>query len=104
MEFDKNTQGTISDEARLKAETKQVTVQPLHDDIAPEDIPDSEIAAHHLNAGPIANSPNDTEQTDKHSPSSNDSRGQKRLTASFVIVSILAVCGVTAAALFFAVA
>lgn len=62
MEFDKNTQ-TISDEARRIAETKQVTLQPIHGDVTPEDRPDAEIVANHMSAPPIANASNDTEQT-----------------------------------------
>ena len=60
MEFDKNS--SISDEQRRLAEAKQVTVQPIHADIQPEDQPDSEIVAQHMQEPPIANIPSDTEQ------------------------------------------
>ena len=65
MEFDKNTQ-PISDEARRIAETKQVTLQPIHGDIAPDPLPDAEVVAHHIIAPAIGNTPNDTEQTSSY--------------------------------------
>lgn len=60
MEFDKDK--PVSDEERRLAEAKKVTVQPIHANITPDDISDSEIAASHINGQPIANPPNDIEQ------------------------------------------
>jgi hypothetical protein len=60
MEFDKDK--PVSDEERRLAEAKKVTVQPIHTNITPDDISDSEIAASHINGQPIANPPNDIEQ------------------------------------------
>lgn len=101
MESEKNTTSPISDEMRIKAETKQVTVQPLHQDVKADEIPDSERVAHHLLAGPLANSPNDTEQTDHseiHQQASESSAPGR--TAAFVVAAI-ALCGVATIALMF---
>ena len=51
-----------NDEARHLAETKKLTLQPLHDDIMPEAPRGSEIVAHHLASPAISNSTNDIEQ------------------------------------------
>lgn len=102
MESDKNTTNSISDEMRIKAENKQVTLQPLHEDIKADDIPDSERVAHHLVAGPIANSPNDTEQTD-HSElrqQTDESSPAPGRTAAFIVAAI-ALCGVATVTLMF---
>ncbi len=61
MEFDNNT--PVSDEQRKLAETKRITLSPVHSDISPEARPDSEIVAHHLVEPPTPNASNDTEQT-----------------------------------------
>jgi hypothetical protein len=60
MEFDNNT--PVSDEQRRLAESKQITLHPVHTDIQPEGPSGSEIVARHLNEPAIANIENDTEQ------------------------------------------
>jgi hypothetical protein len=60
MEFDNNT--PVSDEQRRLAEAKKITLQPVHADIQPEDLSDSEIATRHINEPAVANIENDTEQ------------------------------------------
>lgn len=60
MEFEKNA--PVSEEQRRLAETKKVQVQPVHDNITPDDIADSEIASSHINGQPIANIQTDMEQ------------------------------------------
>jgi hypothetical protein len=60
MEFEKNT--PVSDEQRRLAETKKMTLQPVHSDITPEAISDSEIANRHINGQPISNVSTDIEQ------------------------------------------
>lgn len=52
------------------AEAKKVVLQPLHHDIAPEDLPDSVVAASHINGDMIGNIAGDIEQeTDRIQPS-----------------------------------
>ena len=60
MELETNT--PISDEARLLAQSKKLTLQPVHADVAAEDIPDSVIVARHLTQGAVGNLDIDTEQ------------------------------------------
>jgi hypothetical protein len=60
MEFEKNA--PVSDEARRLAETKKVTLKPIHGDVAPEELSDSVVAAQHINGQPIANVGHASEQ------------------------------------------
>lgn len=64
MEFEKNTP-SVSDEQRRLAETKKLTLEPVHGDITPDDIADSQVAAQHLISPAIENAPNDREQSTK---------------------------------------
>lgn|GEM_PF-1443945 len=61
MEFDKDT-ASVSDEQRRSAETKKLTLEPIHGDVTPEETPDSEVVAQHLTGPAIQNAPNDIEQ------------------------------------------
>lgn len=61
MEFEENK--PTSDADRRLAEAKKLTLQPLHGDIAPDDIPDSAIAARHMSEPAIANISNDIEES-----------------------------------------
>jgi len=60
MEFDNTT--SVSDEQRHLAQSKKITVQPLHEDTAAESLSDTEIATRHLIEPAIANIAADTEQ------------------------------------------
>jgi hypothetical protein len=104
MEFDKNA--PISDEQRRLAEAKQITLQPIHADTAPEDESDAEIATRHIVAPAIANVANDTEQTATPAqPSrgllasqgeSKATAGKKRRTGTVLIATVViaAIAGV----------
>ena len=92
MEFDNTT--PVSDEQRRLAESKKITVQPVHADIQPDDLPASEIAAHHLNAPAIANIEDDTEQNKAPiQPSSgllSQSEDDKRTSGGFTVAIVAA--------------
>lgn len=60
MEFDNNS--SVSDDQRRLAETKRITLQPMHADIAPEPTPEAEIAADYATRPMAANIGIDTEQ------------------------------------------
>jgi hypothetical protein len=60
MEFEKDA--PVSDDQRRLAETKKVTVQPVHIGVAPDDVSNSDIANSHINGQPIANVYTDIEQ------------------------------------------
>lgn len=60
MELETNT--PINDDARLLAQAKKLTLEPVHTDIVPEETPDSVIVANHLRAAAPANVSNDIEQ------------------------------------------
>lgn len=60
MELETNT--PTPDEARLLAQSKKLTLQPVHDDVAADDVPDSVLVAQHLTSGPVGNIAIDTEQ------------------------------------------
>lgn len=61
MEFEASA--PISDADRRQAETKKLTLQPLHSDITPDALEDTQIAAQHVIAPAIANIGNDTEES-----------------------------------------
>ena len=60
MELETNT--SPQDDARLLAQAKKLTLQPVHADVSPEDLPDSIVVAQHINGGAVANLDIDTEQ------------------------------------------
>ncbi|HTJ73255.1 MAG TPA: hypothetical protein VL481_01520, partial [Verrucomicrobiae bacterium] len=60
MEFDNNT--PASDEQRRLAEAKKITIQTVHTDIQPDDLPDTEIATRHVLEPAIPNVSTDVEQ------------------------------------------
>lgn len=60
MEFDNNA--PVSDDQRRLAESKKITLQPVHTDVQPDGPADTEIVARHLNEPAIANIETDTEQ------------------------------------------
>lgn len=53
MELETNT--PTSDDARLLAQAKKLTLQPIHADVVADEMPDSVIVAQHLTQGPVAN-------------------------------------------------
>jgi hypothetical protein len=63
MEFENNT--PASDEDRRLAEAKQVTITPLHSEVAPEPPSEAEVITREQNRAPQANSSNDIEHTDQ---------------------------------------
>jgi len=67
MEFDSNKSGDkspdISDETRMEASTRQKNVNPIHDDVVADELPDEIIANQHIVQGPLANAANDSEVT-----------------------------------------
>lgn len=85
MELDTNT--PVSDEARLLAQSKKLTLQPVHTEVAAEDLPDSVIVGQHLARGAMANIAMDTEQNiptivpldEATSPMPGDKKDQVRL-------------------------
>jgi len=63
MEFesDKNNP-EISEDARRLAQTKKITLLPMHSNITPEEVPEAEIAARYTSGKPVENVPGDVEQ------------------------------------------
>lgn len=60
MEFENNQ--PTDDEQRRLAETKKITLQPLHAGVMPDPLPDAEISAHNAQET-SANTSNDSEDT-----------------------------------------
>lgn len=60
MEFEENK--PTSDEDRRRAESKKLTLQPVHADVIPEPLSPSESAVHYDNAPAVANISSDTEE------------------------------------------
>ena len=60
MELETNT--PVSDEARLLAQSKKLTLEPVHTDVTADEVPDAVVVGQHLAQGAIANIDTDTEQ------------------------------------------
>jgi hypothetical protein len=107
MEFDKNMQQPVSDEERRLAETKKLTLEPVHADVVPEAVSDSAIASRHLIEPAIANVANDTEQDASHVQPSKGflqdeaSNTKKHRSQVVPVIAVLGVGVVIAVALFF---
>jgi hypothetical protein len=90
MEFDNNS--PVSDDQRRLAETKRITLQPMHVDIAPEPIPEAEAAASYASQPMAANIDIDTEQNASLiQPSKglvSNARSNSRHTATKVIAAV----------------
>jgi hypothetical protein len=75
MELETNT--PTSDDARLLAQAKKLTLQPIHADVVADEMPDSVIVAQHLTQGPVANIDIDIEQnTPLITPAEAETTGQ----------------------------
>lgn len=111
--MNENDQRSITEEDRRLAESKKLTLDPIHARVVTDDVPDEQIATNHLVNPPIANAPNDTEQNSKpiqpvrgeHSelPSS-PSRKQSiwhRSAPSLIILGIFIVGGAITGTVFF---
>lgn len=79
MEFEENK--PTSDADRRLAEAKKLTLQPIHADITPDTLPDTELAAHHVNEPAIANISNDTEAAATFIQPTNSILGQQHGTS-----------------------
>lgn len=103
MEFDNNA--PVTDDQRRLAESKKLTLQPVHTDVQPDAPADAEIATSHLNEPAIANVETDTEQNVAAvQPSSGllaDKADEKHSGGSTTAYVSVAVLGVIAAALLF---
>lgn len=103
MEFEKDK--PASDADRRLAETKKLTLEPLHTDLAPDKEPDAAIVARHLTEGALPNAPNDTEQAQMAvKPSNgllspdNHSGTLRRGKVIIVVGTLLVVAGIIATA------
>ena len=99
MEFEKDTPTPDAD--RRLAETKKLTLEPLHTDIGPDEEPESTVVARHLSEGALANAPNDTEQEQmpvKPSASllgnEDQPKAVKRGKTIIIVVTVLVVVGI----------
>ncbi len=65
MEFETSADEQVNrpDEIRLEASARKLTLMPVHDNVAPEELPDEQIAMHHSFEPVLANTSTDTEQT-----------------------------------------
>jgi hypothetical protein len=79
MEFEENK--PTSDEDHRLAEAKKLTLQPVHADIMPDALPDTELGARHLNEPAIANMANDTEAAATFIQPTSSILGQRRTSS-----------------------
>ncbi len=96
-------QPAISDADRFAASTKKILVQPLHDDVTPDELTEAEVANHHTAEPAIANSTFETEATIAKPPISDTPRSAEpapaprsqghntALVFSLIVVAILGI-------------
>lgn len=63
MEFENNEESPDARALRDLAQSKNIVIQPLSQDITPDEIPEEQVAAQHEFEPALANTPNDTEAT-----------------------------------------
>ncbi|QQS22148.1 hypothetical protein IPM09_01225 [Candidatus Saccharibacteria bacterium] len=92
MEFEKrhSTIEVTEEAVRMEASSRSLSVIPLHDNVVPDDLPDTLIAAQHALAPPIANLPDDSEVT----PSLPSMLMQARRNHHIALTSSIAVAGI----------
>lgn len=104
----------VTDEDRRLAESKKLTLDPIHTRVVANDVSDEQIATNHLVNPPIANAPNDTEQNSRPiQPSAGSLHNQtkhahatstwQRTTPSVVILGMFILGGVATGIVFFLV-
>ncbi len=84
----------ITQDVRVSAEMRKLTLTPIHDNVAPEALPDAEIVAKHAMDGALPNSPDEYEATTAASPAQQVAAKSAHRTAlaySTAIVSVLVV-------------
>ncbi|NCU37694.1 hypothetical protein EOL96_01350 [Candidatus Saccharibacteria bacterium] len=92
----------IDDATRLAASMRQLTVDPVHDDVAPDDLPDDQIAAQHLLRPAIGNIAVDSELTrsthtnEQQSAINQPPTNRLALAVSLVVVAALTTMSVLA--------
>ena len=85
----------ITDAQRLEASTRQITLEPLHDDVAADDLPDEVIATQHLVQPAIANIPIDTELTPSLAMQQRIDNKNHRFALAISLVTVAVVIGVS---------
>lgn len=63
MDSELSTSDDMPSAEVLAAQERDLTLQPLTDNVKPDDLPDEQVVNQHLVAGPLVNLPIDTEQT-----------------------------------------
>lgn len=98
MEFEQDTTRSretddLTGHQHLYGETRSLTLEPLHDDISPDEMPDDYIANQHILRQPIANVGSDTEVTASlpSNPTHETRSITKYILASVIIVTIIVV-------------
>ena len=86
----------VTDEQRLRAANRSLTLDPLADDIKPDQEKDSEVVAHHLANGPSANTPEETEDSEPASRQSKPHSIEKKRSRMALYSGIVATCLVVA--------
>ena len=83
----------VTEAARLEASTRQITLDPVHDDVVADDLPDEVIATQHLVQPAIGNISIDTELTASHTGQQLIDKKNHRfaLAVSLVTVAVVAV-------------
>ena len=85
----------VTDAQRLEASTRQRTLEPVHQDIFPDDLPDEVIATQHLVQPAIGNIPIDSELTSSLGTQQQIDKKNHRFALAISLVTVGVVAGVS---------
>lgn len=85
----------VTDAQRLEASTRQRTLEPVHQDIFPDDLPDEVIATQHLVQPAIGNIPIDSELTSSLGTQQQVDKKNHRFALAISLVTVGVVAGVS---------
>lgn len=86
----------VTDDQRLRAANRTLTIDPLAGNIKPEEENDSELVAHHLANGPLPNTPEESEDSEAASIQSQPHGVAKKRSRMALYSGVVASCLVAA--------
>ena len=104
MEIDSNLPGDkasdVSDEMRLDASTRLRTLEPIHSDIAANELPEETVVSQDILKGPIANVSNDSESTTPPANQGSQVAPHKKVSLTMTLTALIVIIAAGAAAMF----
>ncbi|MDN5819256.1 MAG: hypothetical protein L0H36_03640 [bacterium] len=87
---------SVTDDQRLRAATRTLTIDPLAGNIKPDEDNEAEQVAHHLANGPLPNTPEESEDSESASIQSRPQSIEKKRSRMALYSGVVATCLVVA--------